>query len=138
MTAVLDRPATAGTAVEPPLPDPADRGRLAIADRVVERVAARAVTEVDRATGAPRTVFGQPLGAARGNTPPRVSARVDGDVVTVTVSMSVAWPAPVREVAAAVRRRVADRVAELTGLRVDSVDIDVPTLLTAASTPRVR
>ena len=117
----------------------AERGRLVIDDKVVEKVAAQAVTEVDRATGAPRTVLGQALGSAAEDTPARTSARVDGDLVTVTVSMSVQWPAPVREVAAQVRSRVVERVQQITGLTVAEVDIDVPTLLTRRSAPaRVR
>ncbi len=137
-TQTLDRPDVTATS-EPSLTDPPHRGRLTIADRVVEKVAAQAVTEVDRATGAPRTVLGQALGRATEDSPARTSALVDGDLVTVTVSMSVRWPAPVREVTAQVRRRVVERVEELTGLHVAEVDIDVPTLLTKPNpTPRVR
>lgn len=136
----LELPAETGHAAgNGQLPEPAERGRLTIDDRVVEKVAARAVTEIDRATGAPRTLFGQSLGSVRADTPARTSARVDGDIVTVTVSMSVQWPAPIREVAAQLRHRVTDRVQAITGLTVAEVDIDVPTLLTARpSTPRVR
>ena len=110
--------------------DPASRGALTIADRVVQKVAAQAVTEVDRATGAPRLVLGQRLGAARPNAPARTDAQVDGHLVTVRVSLAVEWPAPVREVAAQVRRHVTHRVLELTGLDVVEVDVDVPALLT--------
>ncbi len=140
MTApTLDQVEAPGDNVEPSLADPARRGGLTIADRVVEKVAAQAVTEVDRATGTPRTVLGQALGRATEDSPARTSALVDGDLVTVTVSMSVHWPAPVREVTAQVRRRVVERVQELTGLQVVEVDIDVPTLLTKRNpTPRVR
>lgn len=131
-------PEPAGSASAPP-PAAAERGRLVIADRVVEKVAARAVSEVDRATGAPRSVFGQTLGRAREDSPARTSAHVDGDLVTVTVSMSVAWPAPVRDVAAQVRRRITQRVEDLTGMRVGEVDIDVQALLTEhRPPPRVR
>ncbi len=135
----LDRPETATADTAPALPAAAERGRLTIADRVVEKVAARAVAEVDRATGAPRTVLGQTVGRATEDTPARTSAQVDGDIVTVTVSMSVAWPAPVRDVTAEVRRRVVQRIGELVGLHVAEVDIDVPTLLTRHTpVPRVR
>lgn len=135
----LDRPEAATADTAPALPAAGDRGRLTIADRVVEKVAAQAVAEVDRATGAPRRVLGQTLGRASEDTPARTSANVDGDIVTVTVSMSVTWPAPVRDVTAEVRRRVVQRVGELVGLQVAEVDIDVPTLLTRRTpAPRVR
>lgn len=117
----------------PELPGPGERGDLHIADRVVEKVAARAVEEVDRATGTPRRVLGVSLGAADGDDPARVDARVDGGIVSVSVSMSVRWPAPVRAVAQQVRAQVRERVQTLTGLEVAEVDIDIPTLVSATS-----
>lgn len=110
-----------------------DRGHLTISDRVVEKVAARAVSEVDAATGTPRRVLGQTIGRPKADSRARTAAHVDGSLVTVNVSMSVEYPAPVREVAAEVRRRVTSRVGELTGLEVVEVDIDVPTFITAGS-----
>ncbi len=109
-----------------------DRGRTRIADRVVEKIAARAVAEVDRATGTPRQVLGVRLGSTGSDTPARVDADVDGGVVTVAVSMAVRWPAPIREVARQVRGHVTERLEALTGLEVAHVDIEVPTLQTRA------
>ena len=60
----------------------------------------------------------------------RVQADVDGGVVSVRAQMAVRWPAPVRAVTRQVRANVTERVQNLTGLRVDRVDIDVTTLLT--------
>lgn len=108
----------------------AERGRTRIADRVVEKIAARAVAEVDRATGTPRQILGVRLGGTAADTRARVVADVDGGVVTVSVAMAVRWPAPVREVSRQVRAHVTGRLEDLTGLRVAQVDIDVPTLLT--------
>lgn len=110
-----------------------ERGHLTIADRVVEKVAAQAVSEVDAATGTPRRVLGQTIGRPKADSRARTSAHVDGGLVTVTVSMSVEYPAPVREVAAEVRRQVVSRVGQLTGLEVVEVDIDVPTFITPRS-----
>ena len=114
--------------------DPGRRGSLTIADRVVEKVAAQAVTEVDLATGAPRTVLGRTLlGRAPEpdpDRPARAQAHVDGRLVTVAVTLAVQWPAPVRQVAEQVRRHLTSRIGELTGLQVAQVDVDVPTLVT--------
>ena len=114
--------------------DPGQRGGLTIADRVVERVASQAVTEVDLATGTPRTVLGRTL---LGRTPEpdpdrpaRADAHVDGDLVTVAVTLAVQWPAPVRQVADEVRRHLSARIGELTGLHVAQVDVDVTALVT--------
>lgn len=130
-TATLAAPETGDGAGEPV--DVADRGRTRIADRVVEKIAARAVAEVDQATGVPRQVLGVRLGTTGPDTRARVDADIDGGVVTVRVSMAVRWPAPVRAVTRQVRGHVTERLQTLTGLRVEQVDIDVPTLLTATA-----
>ena len=114
----------------------ANRGRTTIADRVVEKIAARAVSEVDRASGAPRRLLGTSFGPA---TRPRADARVDGSTVSMRLSVSVEYPHSVRDVAAEVRERVARRVYGLTGLRVTGIDVTVPTFLTERPrAPRVR
>lgn len=123
--------------------EPGQRGSLTIADRVVEKVASQAVTEVDLATGTPRTVLGKTL---LGRTPEpdpdrpaRADAHVDGDLVTVAVTLAVQWPAPVRQVADEVRRHLTARIGDLTGLQVAQVDVDVTALVTGRRpAPRVR
>ena len=126
MSVALDESAPiASSASSDTLAPPAARGSLTIADRVVERVAAHAATEVDLATGAPRTLLGQRLPSAERA---RASARVDGGLVSVSVSLAVTWPSPVRRVAADVRAHLTRRVEELTGLEVAEVDVDVATL----------
>ncbi len=110
-------------------------GRTTIADRVVERIAAQAVAEVDRATGVPRQLLGVALGTTDENTPARVSADVDGGIVSVHVLLAVIWPNPVRAVTRQVRERVITQVEQLTGLRVAEVDVEVGQLLTATAAP---
>lgn len=110
----------------PARPDPASRGRLVVEDRVVERIAAQAAAEVDRATGSPHRVLGLPLGGSRDR--PQVSAHVDWPVATVAVTMSVVWPSPVLEVTEQVRRHVEDRLAALAGVRTAGVDVHVTAL----------
>ena len=133
-----DAPAAAEQA-DGPLAEPGQRGSLRIADRVVEKVAARAVTEVDLATGAPRTLLGRRLSEPDPDAPARADARVDGNLVSVSVTLSVRWPAPVRQVAEQVRSHVTSRIGSLTGLEVAEVDVDVPSLLTGRRPePRVR
>lgn len=116
--------------------NPSACGRLHIADRVVERVAAHAVSQVDSATGARRQVLGRSLGSTGADTRARVDAEVTGDVVTVRVSLSVAWPQSIRSVTAQVRRAVVDDVHRTTGLSVGQIDIHVPTLLTETTEKR--
>jgi uncharacterized alkaline shock family protein YloU len=118
---------------------PEHRGRTEIADRVLAKIASRALTEVDEAGGAARRVLGVPLGRDSMEGTPWVTAKVDGGLATLRMRISVAYPAPVREVTRHLRELVRTRVGELTGLDVREVDIDVSRLLpTEPSGRRVR
>lgn len=127
------RTSTLGDAGSAP-DEPGQRGSLTIADRVVEKVASQAVIEVDLATGTPRTLLGRTLSGRTPepdpDRPARADAHVDGDLVTVAVTLAVQWPAPVRQVADEVRRHLSARIAEITGLQVAQVDVDVTALVT--------
>lgn len=126
------------SALDPAEPgrDTSGPGRTVIADRVVERIAGQAVSEVEMATGAARQVLGVSLGSADEGTPARVSATVDGGIVSVHAVVAVIWPKPVREVTREVREHVMWRVHKLTGLRVADVDIEVAELVTAPAPQR--
>jgi uncharacterized alkaline shock family protein YloU len=115
-----------------------DRGGLTIADRVVEKVAGQAATEVERVTGVPRRVLGQTLGKVKADSQARASAKVDGSIVSVTVTVAVEYPTPVREAAAAVRQRVIEQVGALCGLQVVEVHVDIPHFYSSVQTQPVR
>ena len=125
--------------VDSPLPDlgdPAERGSLTVADRVVERVAGYAVTLVDGASAAPRRVLGVTVGEARDDREASVDARVDGQVATVEATVSIGWPASVRAVADRLRQQVREDVERITGVQVAHVDVDVVSLTAPASRRR--
>lgn len=117
------------TAPQPTLNVPDQRGRTTIADRVVTRVAARAVAEIEQTGGAVRELAGIALGRQTGAGGARVSARIDGHLTVIDVRLSVNYPAPVRSLTREVRRHVIERVTGLTGLEVRQVDIEVARLL---------
>jgi uncharacterized alkaline shock family protein YloU len=108
---------------------PGQRGRTIIADRVVAQIATRAVAEVGQAGGAARRLIGLTLGRHAGEGPARVSARVDGNLATIEMRLSLAYPAPVRSLTREVRGHVTERVTALTGIEVRHVDIEVARLL---------
>ncbi len=108
---------------------PGQRGRTTIADRVVTQIATRAVAEVGQTGGAARQLIGLTLGRQPGEGPARVSARVDGNLATIEMRLSLAYPAPVRSLTREVRRHVTERVTTLTGIEVRHVDIEVARLL---------
>ncbi|GAA3796437.1 hypothetical protein GCM10022226_14660 [Sphaerisporangium flaviroseum] len=112
------------------------RGRTDIANRVLERIATWAVTEVDQVGGGAPRLLGAPLGRGTPGGAPRVSAHVDGHLAIVRVTMSVTYPAPIRQVVHNVREHVRTRVHELTGLDARQVDIDVARLIHPAEQKR--
>ena len=94
-------------------------GRTQVSDRAVTKIACHAAEEVPEVTRVERgrRAFG---GGS--------SATVRVDHVTVDLRVTVAYPAPLRTVADAVRQHVAARVHELTGLPVTRVDLTLADL----------
>ena len=111
------------------LPAPGQRGRTTIADRVVTRVAARAVAEVEQTGGAARQLMGFTIGRQTGEGTAPVSARIDGHLAMIQLRLSLAYPAPVRSLTREVRTHVIEQVTGLTGFEVRHVDIEVVSLL---------
>lgn len=111
------------------LADAGDRGRLDIAERVVERVATIAASEVD---GVRRV--GSGIEGVVGRQFPKASAEVGGGHARVALDIAVVWPAPLARTAGTVRERVRERLQSLVGLTVDAVDVTVATVV--PDTPR--
>jgi uncharacterized alkaline shock family protein YloU len=109
------------------------RGAITIHDRVVEKMAARAATEVaDVGAAAPRllgkslsagSAFGMRASDLEGV--PKASARVDGSFAVVDLEISLRWPCPIREVTESLRAHVRERVHELTALELAEVNVHV-------------
>lgn len=116
--------------------DPGERGSLTIADRVIERVAGYAATQVEGASAAPRRVLGINIGDARPDDEAAVRARVDGQTATVEATIAVEWPRSVLDVAQRLRSRVRDDVRHQTGVQVAHIDVDVVSLPAPVSRSR--
>ena len=99
---------------------PEERGTLTIADRVVERIASIAASEVpgvaDIGSGWTQIVR---------RSLPTSQARVAGGRSRIGVDIAAVWPAALDELAAAVHSHVTERVFALTGVAVDGVDVTV-------------
>ena len=117
-----------------PLDRPEDRGRTTIDDRVIEAMAARITVEEPGVGGAARRVLGVAVTGEDADKAPRVDATVAGEVVSLRVRLSVTYPTPVHAVTDRVRRRLVDRLGELTGKRIGTVDV-VVTALHRPTTP---
>ena len=124
-------------------------GQIVLADRVVNKIASRAASEIDGVGSAAPRLLGVPLTAPGLDrlgrrtddlkALPTVVAQVDGRRVFVTVTVSVAYPQPLQDTARQVRERVCERLTELTGLEVAQVDVQVSALVVQGEPPvRVR
>lgn len=113
------------------LVDPADRGRLDIRDRAVERLVEASAL---RAPGVHR--HGGGIGRFVGRDLPRVSVDVAGDHVRATVEVAVAWGRHLPTVAAAVRDAVTTTLSTGSGLVVDGVSVHVAAIIEPDSTTR--
>ncbi len=116
---MADRQTAQQTRRRPPAPA-AKRGRTTIADKVVERVASIATSEIEAVIDTRR---GWTKLVHRGL--PRASAIVAGDTCRIQVEVAAIWPAPLAEVASRVRDHVTTQVAALTGVTVAAVDVSV-------------
>lgn len=117
------------------------KGRIHIADEVVEKVAGLAAIEVDgvadlggdfaRAMESVRERIG--LGAKRGDQ--GVKAEVKGHDVAVNVTIMVEFGYVVLDVARRVQANVAAKTARMLGLRVVEVNVNVDDVRTARAEP---
>lgn len=124
------------TLAETALAGPGECGALTIADDVVARIAAHAVTEVDGVGGSASRVLGVALGGGNPDRGAKVDAKVAGDTATLAVRLSISYPRSVRDTTEAAREHLVRRVEALTGLAVDRVDITVTALHTATAVTR--
>ncbi|SEQ31433.1 Asp23/Gls24 family envelope stress response protein [Microlunatus flavus] len=111
------------------------RGTLVVAERVLEKVAAQAATEVPEVSGRSGGFLG--IGtdadpAAR----PKVDVTLSSESADLSIAVGIAYPGSIRRAAAALRQHVTHRVEALTGVDVRRVDIDVTYLPVQEGTPR--
>ncbi len=141
---MTDTPAggsTAVIAVPPARPGPpapaaaAERGRTIVTRQAVEHITARLTADCAEVSGTTRPRAGgrERLDDAA------VAARLHGSTaVSLAVRCSVPYPQPVARSAEALREFLFSRVTELTGLRVQRVDVAVAELSTGPRGRRVR
>ncbi|MES4890859.1 Asp23/Gls24 family envelope stress response protein [Streptomyces sp. NPDC096012] len=125
------RPASPGAGSGPPppvagLPPPAERGATVIPDRVVARIAAQAARTAQSRRAAVPPGRSAPMA-------PSASAAVRTGAVRVHLTMDLPYPTDIPRVCERIQQDVAERVAQLTGLRVGEVTLTVRRLVTAAA-----
>ncbi|MER6947070.1 Asp23/Gls24 family envelope stress response protein [Nonomuraea sp. NPDC000554] len=100
------------------------RGRTEVSDRVAAKIARCVARELPEVLD-----VGERDGLPWTRSP---GAEVRDDHVTIALDVVVAYPAPLRSTAGRIRQHVAARVGELTGLRVQRVDVAVTDLRVTA------
>lgn len=132
----LDHPRTPGNSSNDRAKgDPAGRGKLVMAAKVVEKIAAQAASEVSAAGGTSGGVLG--IGAKTDlSARPKVDVHLSGQTATVDVTVAVAYPTSIRKATDRVRRYIIDRVEALAGVQVTRVDIDVTAFHATDNPPR--
>ncbi|PSK92262.1 putative alkaline shock family protein YloU [Murinocardiopsis flavida] len=107
------------------------RGRTVVPERVVARIAARAVSEVEGTRGLSGRLGGLVVG---GRVPARAHARVSGSRIALRLVIALHYPAPLRSTAREVREHVRRRVEHCTGMTVQHIDIEIGELVPAGRT----
>ncbi|HVK36067.1 MAG TPA: Asp23/Gls24 family envelope stress response protein [Microlunatus sp.] len=122
---------TDNTPVAPPAPvegaERRHRGRLVLAEQVVEKIAGQVASEISAAGGRSGGFLG--VGAHTDlSARPKVDVELAGRTATLAIEMAVAYPVSIRQATDRVRDRLTQRVGQLTGVEVTRVDITVVAL----------
>jgi uncharacterized alkaline shock family protein YloU len=108
-----------------------EKGNVGISKDVVTAIAGIAISEIAGIANLrpDDTAFRRGEGMKR-----YVDTTVDGDVVTVTVRITVIYGNPIHKVAKQVQTRIKTEIERMTGLRVSAVNVDVQKLVKADET----
>ena len=112
-------------------------GTTTVDRRVVEKLAARAATNVPGAHGVSTSGLPSLLGPLRRGTA-AADADIDHDTIRLVLHIEVEWPAPVAAVARRARDEVRSTVLEFVGLDVGAVEVRVEQFVGAQPRPRPR
>lgn len=111
------------------------RGRLVLSERVIEKIAGQAATEVAAASGRSGGFLG--LGAATDpQARPKVDVSLSSESADLALAVGIAYPGSIRRATQEVREHVTERVETLTGVDVRRVDVDVTFLAVQDGTVR--
>ena len=107
-----------------PARDINERGETVLARRVLEKTASQVARDETFAGGSSGGFLG--IGArADLSARPDASVELAGNVASLRVTVGLPYPIPLRQATEELRRRIAERVTELTGVQVRQVDITV-------------
>ncbi|KAD4059835.1 Asp23/Gls24 family envelope stress response protein [Arthrobacter yangruifuii] len=104
--------------------DVEDRGETVLARRVLEKTASQVARDETFAGGTSGGFMG--IGSrADLSARPDASVELAGNIASLKVTVGLPYPMPLRQATEQLRRRISERVTELTGVQVRQVDITV-------------
>lgn len=129
----LPLPGDGPGAAVPSFVEAGTRGHTFMAARVVEKIAAQVASDESSAGGSSGGFLG--IGTrADLSARPKASVVLTGNIATLSVEVGMLYPVPLRQTTEDLRRRIATRVTELTGVDVRQVDIRIAWLTTGTDT----
>lgn len=109
------------------------RGQTVVAARVIEKIVGQVASDESSAGGSSGGFLG--IGSrADLSARPKASVELTGNIATLRVEVGMLYPVPLRQATEELRRRIAARVTELTGVDVRQVDIRISWLTTGTDT----
>ncbi|MCC3272176.1 alkaline shock response membrane anchor protein AmaP [Arthrobacter zhangbolii] len=115
-----------------PARDINDRGETVLSRRVLEKTASQVARDETFAGGSSGGFLG--IGArADLSARPDASVELAGNIASLKVTVGLPYPIALRQATEQLRRRISDRVTELTGVEVRQVDITVSWLKPAGT-----
>jgi uncharacterized alkaline shock family protein YloU len=114
------------------LPAVEERGRLEIHPAVLRKIVEHAADQVPGTLRHERRLAGIDLGIGEAGASARVTTRPgDPPTVDIRLELTLQYPAPVRTVVAAVRAKVGEELARISGHRVRAMAVTVAGLRSA-------
>lgn len=104
--------------------EPRLRGRLALTEKVVAKIASQAATEVSVTSARTGGMFGF-RDKVDATIRPKVEVELSGETADLALAVGITYPGSIRDATQLVREHVTRRVEELTGVDIRRVDIDV-------------
>jgi uncharacterized alkaline shock family protein YloU len=109
------------------------RGQTVLAAKVIEKIAGQVASDESSAGGSSGGFLG--IGTrADLSARPKASVELSGNIATLSVEVGMQYPVPLRQATEELRRRIATRVTELTGVDIRQVDIRISWLATGTDT----
>ncbi|MBG6218237.1 putative alkaline shock family protein YloU [Arthrobacter sp. CAN_A6] len=116
-----------------PSVDAADRGRLTISEKAIEKIAGQVAVETPGVHGTTGGFLG--IGTRDNeDTRPKVKVQLHGLTASIHVRVGIRYPVPLRATTERLREQIRTEVSARCGVDVRQVDIDIDALVSDTNT----